>query len=129
MDPNTSKSEIAAFSVMAQETASSIEFVLSNFSKICVRQDLVFLVDKDFTEISTLKRIFPSSTVLLCIFHALKYIRSLVATALVKQEEKGDIFAEFKKVLYSKSTEELNKENEVFQDMIKMLRFGLRTLM
>ena len=119
LDPNTSKTEIAAFAVMAQETASSFEFVLSNFSKICVRQDLVFLVDKDFTEISTLKRIFPSSTVLLCIFHALKYIRSLVATALIKQEEKGDIFAEFKKVLYSKSTEEFNKENEVFHDMIK----------
>ena len=119
LDTNTNLSEIAAFSLMSQESASSFKFILDNFSKICVRQDLIFLIDKDFTELATLKKIFPAAIVLLCIFHALKYIRNLVTTALVKQKEKVEIFSQFKKVLYSRTEDIFEKENIVFMEMIQ----------
>ena len=119
LDPNTNKTEIAAFSILSQETASSIEFSLSNFSKIRGEKDLIFLVDKDFTEIASIKKIFPSATILLCIFHVLKYMKNLVSTAVVKQDVKYEIFAQFKKLLYSRSEDAFERENKVFLDTIK----------
>ena len=119
LDPNTCKTEIAAISLLSQETASSFEFILKIFATICIRQDVVFLVDKDFTEVSTLKKVFPSSIVLLCIFHALKFICTLVSSALARTDKKGEIFDQFKKVLYSRSVEIFEKENKVFVDTIK----------
>ena len=119
LDPNTNLSEIAAFSLLSQESAASFEFILSTFAKLCVRQDLIFLIDKDFTEISSLRKIFPNSTVLLCIFHALKYIRNLVSTALVRQEQKVEIFSQFKKVLYSRTEAVFTDENKIFLALVK----------
>ena len=118
LDPNTSKSEIAAFALMSDETAACFEIILNSFSRVCVRQDLIFLIDKDFTEISTLKNIFPSSTILLCIFHALKYMRCLISTALERQEKKNEMFGQFKKLVYSRTEEVFEKENETFLEMI-----------
>ena len=119
LDPNTNLSEIAAFSLLSQESASSFEFILGHFANICVRQDLIFLIDKDFTEVSSLRKVFPSSTVLLCIFHVLKYIKNLVTTALARQEKKHEIFSQFKKVLYSRTEAIFVKENKTFLEIVK----------
>ena len=80
LDSNSDKTEIAAFAMMSQETAECFQFVLEEFSKICVRLDLIFLIDKDFTEMESLRKVFPSEIVLLCVFHTLKYMRNLFAT-------------------------------------------------
>ncbi|ETN08659.1 hypothetical protein PPTG_22939 [Phytophthora nicotianae INRA-310] len=39
------------------------------------------LIDKDFTEISVLKMAFPDTTVLLCQFHVLKYLREEISSS------------------------------------------------
>ena len=119
LDPNTNLSEIAAFSLMSQESSSSFEFILGIFSKMCIRQDLIFLIDKDFTEVASLKKIFPSSIVLLCIFHALKYFRTLITTALARQEVKVEIFSQFKKVLYSRTEAIFEEENKIFLSLVQ----------
>ena len=53
LDTASDKTEIAAYALMSDETAESFEFVLKEFSKICVRQNLVFLVDKDLTQLKS----------------------------------------------------------------------------
>ena len=126
LDPNSMKTELAAFSFLSEESALCFEFILTSFSKICVCQDLIFLIDKDFTEISSLKKIFPISTVLLCIFHALKYMRTLISTALARQEKKTEIFGQFKTVLYSSTQEVFQKENETFLEMVKNVEVKIR---
>ena len=50
LDTNSDKTEIAAFAMMSEESAKCFDFILVHFSKICVRQDLMFIIDKDFTE-------------------------------------------------------------------------------
>ncbi|GMF35174.1 unnamed protein product [Phytophthora fragariaefolia] len=39
------------------------------------------LIDKDFTEMSVLKKAFPSIVILLCQFHVLKYLREAIVSA------------------------------------------------
>ena len=80
LDTNSDKTEIAAFALMSQESAECFGFVLGHFSQICIRQDLIFIIDKDFTEISSIRKVFPSSIILICIFHCLKFIRNLIST-------------------------------------------------
>ena len=80
LDTNSDKTEIAAFGKMAEESNKCFDFILYQFSKICVRQDLMFIIDKDFTEQASIRKVFPSSLVLLCDFHTLKYMRVLFST-------------------------------------------------
>ena len=85
----TNKTEIAAIAYIADETASSLDFVFGNFSDLCNNsKDKMFIVDKDFTQIGSIKKHFPMSIILLCQFHTLKYMRTLMATALATVEQK-----------------------------------------
>ena len=122
LDPNSDKTEIAAFSMMSQETAHCFQFVLDEFSKICVRQDLIFLIDKDFTEMETLRKVFPSAIVLLCVFHTLKYMRNLFATIPDTVEIKEDIYTQFKRLVYSNSVDIFETENDKFLDMVESIK-------
>ena len=118
LDPNTNKTEIAAYAILSQETASSFEFSLRNFSRLSDVTDLIFMVDKDFTEIETIRKVCPSSTVLLCIFHVLKFNRNLISTALARQEVKNEIYKQFQKVLLSRSETKFEQENECFLKLV-----------
>ena len=42
LDPNSDRTEIAAFAMMSEESAVCFDFVLHHFSRICVRQDLIY---------------------------------------------------------------------------------------
>ena len=66
---------------------------------------MIFLVDKDFTNLDTIKKWFSKAKILLCIFHVLKFIRTLTSTAYATIEQKRAIFGKFKLVLYSRNEE------------------------
>ena len=114
LDTASDKTEIAAYALMSDETAESFEFVLKEFSKICVRQNLVFLVDKDFTQLKILHKVFPSARVLLCIFHTLKSMKALFTTIVERVETKAVVMSQFKEVLYSNTLESLQTNNDKF---------------
>ena len=82
---------------------------------------MTFLVDKDFTEISSVRKVFPMSVVLLCIFHCLKFQRTLFSTILAKVEVKEEVMDQFKKVLYSHTEEIFVVENKKFLQLIETL--------
>ena len=56
---------------------------------------------QDFTEIRILKIVFPLSVVLLCLFHVIKWMKSILATANVEQEKKVELMAGFKGLIYA----------------------------
>ena len=69
--------------------------------------------------VSSIKTSFANPNVLLCNFHALKFIRTLVSTAVTTVEIKALIFDKFKNVLYS-NTEEIYKDlNDDFLSNIR----------
>ena len=104
-NPTTNKGEIAMLSFMADESKKTMEFVFRNFKRIVLRDPPVILVDKDFTEISCLKSVFVASTILLCIFHVLKFQKLLFSTAKVDVEVKQEIMDAFKSMVYSRTEE------------------------
>ena len=117
LNPTTNKSEVAFMALMCDEVYATVEFALKTFKSFCSRNDLIFIVDKDFGQISALNKIFPESTVLLCIFHAIKFIKTLIATAPIVVERKQAILLQFRKVLYSQTETDLYKHNE---DLLKI---------
>ena len=63
-------------------------------------------------------KVLPESVVLLCIFHVLKFHRSLVSTALARQEVKHEIFKYFKKVLHSRTEDKFIENNEAYLNIV-----------
>ena len=100
LNPTTNKSEVAFMALMCDEINQTVEFALSRFKHVCVHYTLVFIVDKDFGQLSVLRSIFPKARVLLRCFHAIKFMRILIASAPAVVEKKKEILDQFKAVLY-----------------------------
>ena len=121
LDTNMDKTGIAAFALMSEESKECFEFVFEQLSKLCCRQDLMFIIDKDFTEMSSIKKVFPTSIILLCVFHCLKFMRTLFSTIPGVVELKEEVMDQFKKVLYSRTEEIFAVENEKFMEIVENL--------
>ena len=121
LDTNSDKTEIAAFAMMSEESSTCFEFVLNHFSRISVRQDLIFIIDKDFTEMSSIRKVFPTAIVLLCIFHCLKYMRSLFATIPEVVQVKEEVMDQFKKVVYSHNENIFEDQSLKFEELVENL--------
>jgi len=74
-----------------------------------------FLVDKDFTEIKAVRTVFTAALILLCVFHVIKTWKETLDTAryvtsekAVSLDDKEEILAAFKRVMYA-PTPELNE--------------------
>ena len=114
LNPTTNKSELAFLALMCDETNETVEFALKAFKKICLRFTLIFMVDKDFGQILVLNSVFPGSRILLCNFHAIKFMRTLIASAPIVVETKTEILTQFKKVLYANTEDMFKVEDKKF---------------
>jgi len=72
-------------------------------------------VDKDFMEIAVLLEIFPAATILLCNFNVIKYLKNLIATAILKVEEKNDLMNKLKSAMYAQLEEDCKMEKTALQ--------------
>ena len=114
LNPFTDKTEVAALALVSTESEENFNFVLSCFRSIYPVDEIVFLVDKDFTCIDSIYRTFPHATVLLCIFHVLKFVRSLFATAVVVVEKKKTMLQKFRALVYARDDDDFNVANDAF---------------
>ena len=119
LDLTSDRTEVAAFALVAAEGESNFNFVLSELKSLNERNDYIFLVDKDFNGIETVRRIFPGVAVLLCTFHVFKFMKSLITTALTKQEVKKDIYEKFRALTYCPSQSLYEELKKNFLDVIK----------
>ena len=122
LDTNSDKSEIAAFGMISEESKICFEFILHHFSKICIRQDIMFIIDKDFTEQASIRKIFPGSIVLLCVFHTLKFMRVLFSTIPDTIPVKESVMSQFKKVVYANDETIFETESVKFEDLVENLQ-------
>ena len=70
-------SEVIAVCLLVQEDADSIKWMVDAFKQLnpgC-RKVHAIMADKDMGERDVLKQCFPSSTVLICLFHTLRSFR------------------------------------------------------
>ena len=80
-NPVSNKGEVGQLNFLADEGGEALEFAFKAFKKTIVKDPRVIMLDKDFTELSTLAKVFPKTTTLLCQFHVMKYIKTIVSTA------------------------------------------------
>ncbi|GBN27314.1 hypothetical protein AVEN_190515-1 [Araneus ventricosus] len=111
LNPKTNRSEFCAPAFLSEETATNFRKTFQYFRKICTQPSSIFIVDKDFNEISVLKEVFGRAIILLCYFHVLKYVKNLITTAPVIVEVKSDIMTKFKKMLDA-GTEDIYEEHK-----------------
>ena len=72
---------VKVLTIKTAEGGDSLEFAFQSFQNSILNDPAYCMIDKDFTEISTIKKIFPNCIILLCIFHVLKYQKTLISTA------------------------------------------------
>ena len=75
----TGGTRVAGLAFLINETNDSVSSVLQSFHRLHSKVDY-FMVDKDFDQNDLLMKYFPKATLLLCIFHVLKYIHDVIAT-------------------------------------------------
>ena len=100
LNPTTNKSEFCASAFLSEVTACNFRSAFGCFRNMSSESPSVFIVDKDFNEISVLSSVFPNSTILLC-NHVIKYVRNLIATAIATVEVKSDLMDHFKSIMYA----------------------------
>lgn len=126
LNPVTNKGEIAMLIFLTDEGADALEFAFSTFKATNAHAPSYFMVDKDFNEVNTLNTVFPASSFLLCHFHVMKYMKSLISTAQainggtnVDYEKKSEIMEDFRALLYASSEGEAHVIAEKFDKSIE----------
>ena len=112
LNNTTGKGEVAQIAFHADESSQTYIDIFTAFKTMCNRDPPIILIDKDFTEIATVKKLFPTSTILLCVFHVLKWMKGVIRTAhrdklesdnKSQMEEKTNLMTLFKKMMYAKT--------------------------
>ena len=120
----------------ADESSETYMDVFRAFQKICNEDPPIVIIDKDFTEISSLQQIFPTSTILLCWFHVIKWMKGVIRTAHREQlgsdlkksmEEKENIMKLFKKMIYAKTEGHYEIEKNTWYKVIHNVNVILGT--
>lgn len=119
LDLTCDRTEVAAFALVSAEGEGNFNFVLTELKGLNQRDDYIFLVDKDFTGIEAVKRTFPGATVLLCVFHVFKFMKTLISTAVTTVEIKKDIFLKFRSLTYCPSQSLYDDLRKDFLNAIK----------
>ena len=99
-----------AHAFLAQEdeqTLSEVLEILKFSSGESYRENKIFLIDKDFTEIASLKKCFPSTDVHICHFHISQTFRR--KTSSFKEPERTAIRYILQKMLYVTSSKEYDE--------------------
>ena len=82
----TVETEVVTVGILVTETEDNVKWVLQSLQE--KNPERVFIVDKDFNERAIIKELFPTATVLICLFHSLRsFKRKIIDKALGLAEE------------------------------------------
>lgn len=126
VNPVSNRGEVANLVFLSDEGAETLEFGFTAFRKAVLKDPGTFMLDKDFTELSVLAKVFPNSNTLLCLFHVLKYWKSLVNTAraaedgvIVDCDKKLAIMELFRGIVYEVDSDICEKLLTHFESQIQ----------
>ena len=119
LDPRTNSTIMAAVGFMEVENHENFEFLFNRLKELSGgRDDFIFIIDKDFREIHSLETVFPNSEIILCRFHVIKYMKGIIASAVIPVEEKHTILSAFKAVVYARSEDDYDRKNRAFKNEV-----------
>ena len=125
LNPVTNRGEVGQINFLADEGGDSLDFAFQSFKSSILSDPLYMLIDKDFKEIATIKKVFPSCIYIFCQFHVLKWQKSLISTARstdvsvkVDLEKKDKIMENLRSYMYSHSKDDAKDWSEKFHNEI-----------
>ena len=99
--PVTGKGEVAQMAFIEDESKDVYSFLFQQLKTLVIDDPPIIIIDKDFTELKSLETVFPLSVILLCLFHVLKYWKSMVSTASVELSVKDKVLELMRSMLYA----------------------------
>ena len=86
LNPVTDRGEVGQVAFLSDEGSDAYEFAFSAFRSSIQKDPPVIILDKDFNELAVIKKVFPTSLPLFCIFHMLKWWQFLLKTTTNTKE-------------------------------------------
>jgi zinc finger SWIM domain-containing protein 3 len=113
-------SEIVAVCILVSEDTEGIQWMIEQFKKHNRNWDdiRVIMADKDIKERDTMKKLLPSATVLICLFHTLRTFRREITTEKmgITSGERIMCLEYVQKMAYASSFEEYNSLYEFLKE-------------
>jgi hypothetical protein len=95
-----------AYCWMKAETMENLEFFYTEILNMPrLSETKVIIVDKDLTNVNLLKTMFPNAVVLLCKFHVIKWLKSVVSKIVTTTDVKNSVMFEVKAMTNAISAE------------------------
>ena len=127
--------QIVGLFLLARENAVDIKSMVEIFASAnpTVADTKTVVVDKDFSEIAALQTVLPHVALQLCTFHCIKAVKAKLSTLAISTDEKRDLLAIFRKLLYAKDeaefqglTEQIHTKSQVFLDYLAQNWFPIK---
>ena len=119
VEDSMGETEVVAVGILVAETEDNVRWMLESLRERNPEfKPRVFMADKDFNERAIIKELFPTATVLICLFHSLRsFKREISDKALGLPEGTQVVLKElFQSMCYAKSEDEYTKHYEHFMN-------------
>ncbi|KAJ0407206.1 hypothetical protein ATCC90586_004518 [Pythium insidiosum] len=105
------QSQFIHHAFLKNERKETIETVVCELIRTNPEADAIkcFMIDNHFTEISVLRSAFPNATVLLCQFHAVKYLREIILKYDLSPQQCTSLKDAIGLIVYASSEDDYNK--------------------
>ena len=114
------ETEVVAVGILVAETEDSVRWMLESLRERNPEfKPKVFMADKDFNERAIIKELFPTATVLICLFHSLRSFKREISDKALGLAEGTQVVIKklFQSMCYAKSEDEYTKHYEHFMNM------------
>ena len=112
----TVETEVVTVGILVTETEDNVKWVLQSLQE--KNPERVFIVDKDFNERAIIKELFPTATVLICLFHSLRSFKREISDKVLGLAEGAQVLLKelFQSMCYARSEDEYTKHYERFMN-------------
>ena len=114
----TGRGEVGMMAFMEDESWDAYDFAFRTFKQCICEDPPSVMIDKDFSELKALTLVFSKSTIILCWFHVLKWIKGIIHTALVDLDHQSLIMEAFRGLLYAHDAETFVEQLEEWYKVI-----------
>ena len=123
VEDSVGESEVVGVAILVEETEEIVRWMLQYLKDRNPEfSPRVVMADKDFNERAIIKELFPSATVLICLFHSLRsFKREISDKSLALPEGTQIVLKEiFQSMCYARSAEEYNNFYQKFKKVAPM---------
>ena len=119
VEDSMGETELVAVGILVAETQDNVRCMLESLRERNPEfKPRVFMTDKDFNERAIIKELFPTATVLICLFHSLRSFKREISDKALGLAEGTQVVLKnlFQSMCYAKSEYEYTKHYENFMN-------------